>query len=106
MINNKLTGMGVALITPFKTDETIDFDALARIVEHQIKNGTDYLVVCGTTAETPTLTEEEKDDITRFVVNCVAGRLPVVLGIGGNNTKAVVAKLQSYDFTGISAILS
>ncbi|MDO9154552.1 MAG: 4-hydroxy-tetrahydrodipicolinate synthase [Paludibacter sp.] len=106
MINNKLTGMGVALITPFKTDESIDFDALARIVEYQIKSGTDYLVVCGTTAETPTLTEQEKDDVTRFVVNCVAGRLPVVLGVGGNHTKAVVEKLQTADFTGIDAILS
>lgn len=98
--------MGVALITPFKTDESIDFDALARIVEYQIKSGTDYLVVCGTTAETPTLTEQEKDDVTRFVVNCVAGRLPVVLGVGGNHTKAVVEKLQTADFTGIDAILS
>jgi 4-hydroxy-tetrahydrodipicolinate synthase len=106
MINNKLTGMGVALITPFKTDESIDFDALARIVEHQIKNGTDYLVVCGTTAETPTLTEKEKDEVTRFVVNVNAGRLPIVLGVGGNNTKAVVEKLQTYDFSGIDAILS
>jgi len=98
--------MGVALITPFKTDESIDFDALARIVEHQIKNGTDYLVVCGTTAETPTLTDEEKEEVTRFVVNCNNGRLPIVLGVGGNNTKAVVEKLQHYDFTGIDAILS
>lgn len=98
--------MGVALITPFKTDESIDFDALARIVEHQIKNGTDYLVVCGTTAETPTLTEKEKDEVTRFVVNVNAGRLPIVLGVGGNNTKAVVEKLQTYDFSGIDAILS
>ena len=92
--------------TPFKTDESIDFDALARIVEHQIKNGTDYLVVCGTTAETPTLTEKEKDEVTRFVVNVNAGRLPIVLGVGGNNTKAVVEKLQTYDFSGIDAILS
>ena len=106
MINNKLTGMGVALITPFKTDESIDFDALSRIIEHQIKNGTDYLVVCGTTAETPTLTEDEKDEIARFVVDCVSGRVPVVLGVGGNNTKAVVEKLKSNDFTGIDAILS
>jgi len=106
MINNKLTGMGVALITPFKTDESIDFDALARIVEHQIKNGADYLVVCGTTAETPTLTEQEKDEITHFVINRNAGRLPIVLGVGGNNTKAVVEKLQNYDFTGVDAILS
>lgn len=98
--------MGVALITPFKNDETIDFDALARIVEHQIKNGTDYLVVCGTTAETPTLTEKEKVEVTQFIVNCVAGRLPIVLGIGGNNTKAIVEKVTTTDLTGIDAILS
>ena len=106
MLNTKLIGMGVALITPFKEDETIDFDALARLVEHQIKNGTDYLVVCGTTAETPTLTEEEKDEIKSFVVNCAAGRIPIVLGVGGNNTKAVANQLQTKDFTGIDAILS
>lgn len=106
MINNKLTGMGVALITPFKTDESIDFEALSRIVEHQIKNGTDYLVVCGTTAETPTLTEAEKDKVTRFVVDCVSGRLPIVLGVGGNCTKAVVDKITSIDLNGIDAILS
>ena len=106
MLNTKLIGMGVALITPFKEDETIDFDALARLVEHQIKNGTDYLVVCGTTAETPTLTEEEKDEIKSFVVNCAAGRIPIVLGVSGNNTKAVANQLQTKDFTGIDAILS
>jgi 4-hydroxy-tetrahydrodipicolinate synthase len=106
MINNKLTGMGVALITPFKSDESIDFEALARLVEHLVKNGTDYLVVCGTTAETPTLTEKEKEEVTRFVIQVNAGRLPIVLGMGGNNTKAIVEKLQSYDFSGIDAILS
>ena len=98
--------MGVALITPFKNDESVDYDALARLVEHQVKSGTDYLVVCGTTAETPTLTEQEKEDITRFIVHCAAGRLPIVLGVGGNNTKAVVEKLKSTDFSGINAILS
>ncbi len=98
--------MGVALITPFKTDESIDFEALSRLIEYQIKNGTDYLVVCGTTAETPTLTDAEKDKVTRFVVDCVAGRLPVVLGVGGNCTKAVVEKLETFDFSGIDAILS
>lgn len=98
--------MGVALITPFKMDESIDYDALARLVEYQVKNGTDYLVVCGTTAETPTLTEQEKEDVTRFVVQCAAGRIPIVLGLGGNNTKAVVEKLQTTDFTGIDALLS
>lgn len=98
--------MGVALITPFKTDESVDFDALARVVEHLIKNGTDYLVVCGTTAETPTLTENEKYEVTRFVINCNAGRLPIVLGIGGNNTRAIVEQLGNYDLNGVDAILS
>ena len=98
--------MGVALITPFKEDESIDFNALARLVEHQIKNGTDYLVVCGTTAETVTLTEEEKTKVVRFIINCVAGRCPIVLGVGGNNTKAIVDQLQHDDYSGIDAILS
>ena len=106
MINNKLTGMGVALITPFKNDESIDFEALARLIEHQVKNGTDYLVVCGTTAETPTLTDREKEAVTRFVVEQVAGRLPIVLGMGGNNTKSIVETLHTYDFKGIDAILT
>src|ERR1035437_3230652 len=106
MINNKLTGMGVALITPFKNDESVDFDALARLVEYQIKNGTDYLVVLGTTAETSTLTEQEKEDVTRFVIQCAAKRIPIVLGVGGNNTKAVVEKLKTTEFSGIDAILS
>lgn len=98
--------MGVALITPFKSDESVDFDALARLVEYQIKNGTDYLVVLGTTAETPTLTEQEKEDVTRFVIQCAAKRIPIVLGVGGNNTKAVVEKLKTTDFSGVDAILS
>jgi 4-hydroxy-tetrahydrodipicolinate synthase len=106
MINSRLKGMGVALVTPFKKDETIDFEALARVVEYQIKSGTDYLVVCGTTAETPTLTESEKDEVKKFVLEINRGRLPVVLGIGGNNTRAIVEKVQSTDLTGIEAILS
>jgi 4-hydroxy-tetrahydrodipicolinate synthase len=105
-INNKLIGMGVALITPFKSDDSIDFDALGRLVEYIINNNADYLVVCGTTAETPTLTDKEKEEIARFVVRCNAGRLPVVLGIGGNNTKEVVEKVKTSDLTGIDAILS
>lgn len=106
MTKSTFTGMGVALITPFKNDESVDFDALQRLVEYQIKNGTDYLVVCGTTAETATLTEEEKDAITQFVVSVNAGRLPIVLGIGGNNTQAVVEKITHQDLHGIDAILS
>ncbi|MDO9635110.1 MAG: 4-hydroxy-tetrahydrodipicolinate synthase [Paludibacter sp.] len=106
MINTKLKGMGVALVTPFKDDESIDFDALARIVEYQIKNGTDYFVVCGTTAETPTLTEQEKEDVKKFVVTINNGRLPIVYGIGGNNTKSIVEKVKNTDLTGVDAILS
>jgi len=105
-INNKLIGMGVALITPFKSDDSIDFDALGRLVEYIINNNADYLVVCGTTAETPTLTDKEKDEIARFVVQCNAGRLPIVLGIGGNNTRQVVEKVKTSDLSGIDAILS
>ncbi|MBP8903589.1 MAG: 4-hydroxy-tetrahydrodipicolinate synthase [Paludibacteraceae bacterium] len=106
MLNSKLVGMGVALITPFKEDESIDFDALTKIIEHQIKNGTDYLVVCGTTAETPTLTGEEKEEIKRFVAQTAAGRIPLVYGIGGNNTREVVRQVTTTDLTGYDAILS
>lgn len=106
MINSRLKGMGVALVTPFKKDESIDFEALARVVEYQIKSGTDYLVVCGTTAETPTLTENEKEEVKKFVLEINRGRLPVVLGIGGNNTRAIIEKVQTTDLTGIEAILS
>ena len=106
MINSKLKGMGVALVTPFKDDETIDFDALARFVEYQIKNGTDYFVVCGTTAETPTLTNIEKEEIKKFVLDINNGRLPVVYGIGGNDTRQIIETIQQTDLTGIDAILS
>ena len=80
MAQINLRGMGVALITPFNEDETIDFPALARLVEYQIQNGIDYLVVLGTTAETPTLTEEEKARVRSFVIEKVAGRIPIVMG--------------------------
>jgi 4-hydroxy-tetrahydrodipicolinate synthase len=106
MINNKLTGMGVALITPFKEDESVDYTALGRLVDYQIKNGIDYVVVLGTTAETATLTEEEKKQVTAFIINRVKARIPVVLGVGGNCTRAVVDELKTKDFTGVDAILS
>lgn len=98
--------MGVALITPFKDDESIDFDALSRLIEYQIQNGIDYLVVLGTTAETPTLTEEEKNEVLSFVVERVKDRVPVVLGLGGNNTRAIVDRLKTETFPGVDAILS
>ena len=106
MAQINLKGMGVALITPFHEDGTIDFPALARLVEYQIQNGIDYLVVLGTTAETPTLTEEEKAEVRAFVIEKVAGRVPIVLGMGGNNTRAIVEALKTGRFDGVDAILS
>jgi 4-hydroxy-tetrahydrodipicolinate synthase len=101
-----LKGLGVALITPFKEDESVDYDALGRLIDYQIQNGVDYIVTLGTTAETPTLTASEKENITRLVIDRVHGRVPVILGAGGNNTGAVVETLKTGDFRGIDAILS
>lgn len=106
MIQVNLKGMGVALITPFKEDESIDFEALGKLIDFQLNNGIDYLVVLGTTAETPTLSDTEKKQIIRFAVERVKGRVPIVLGVGGNCTKSVVEKLKNDDFAGIDAILS
>lgn len=106
MARINLSGIGVALITPFKEDESIDFDAFARLLDYQIQNGTDYLVVLGTTAETPTLSEDEKDEIKRFVVERTRGRIPLVLGVGSNNTRSVVEHLNSDYLKGYDAVLS
>ena len=104
MADINLKGMGVALITPFKEDESVDYEALGKLVDYQVQNGTDYLVVLGTTAETPTLTEEEKKNIISLVVTRVRGRIPIVLGVGGNCTRSVVEKLKTDNFEGIDAI--
>ena len=106
MADINLKGMGVALITPFKDDESVDYDALSKLVDYQVQNGTDYLVVLGTTAETPTLTEEEKKKIISLVVTKVNSRIPIVLGVGGNCTRTIVEKLKNDNFDGIDAILS
>lgn len=98
--------MGVALITPFKEDESIDYDALLRMVDYLLQNNADFLCVLGTTAETPTLTDDEKRTIKKLVVERVNGKVPIMLGVGGNNTRAVATQLQNDDFTGIDAILS
>lgn len=98
--------MGVALITPFKEDESVDYDALSLLVDYQLQNGTDYLVVLGTTAETPTLTENEKNQIIELVVSRVNGQIPIILGEGGNNTRAIVENLKNKDYRGIDGILS
>ena len=102
----KLHGMGIALITPFKADKSIDFKALATLIDYQIMNGADYLVVLGTTAETPTLTTEERREVREFVANRVNGRVPLVLGLGGNSTTAVVEELKNTDLSSFCAILS
>lgn len=106
MTELNLRGLGVALITPFNNDGSVDFEALSRLIDFQLDNGTNYIVVLGTTAETPTLSMQEKKEVSRFIVNIVNGRVPVVLGIGGNNTAALVEELKTTDFKGISAILS
>ena len=106
MIQTKLKGMGVALITPFKEDESVDYDALMRMVDYLLQNNADFLCVLGTTAETPTLTEEEKKTIKKMVIDRVNGRIPILLGVGGNNTRAIVETLKNDDFTGVDAILS
>ena len=101
-----LIGTGVALITPFKSDLSVDHQALAAVVEFNITNGVDYLVISGTTGESATITAKEKKEITATVIQANNGRMPLVIGIGGNNTKAVVEELQSTDLSPFTAILS
>lgn len=101
-----LKGMGVALITPFKQDKSVDFPALARLLEYIIQNKADYIVVLGTTAETATLTEDEKKAVKEFVIERVNRRVPLVLGVGGNNTKALTDYLKENDLSAFNAILS
>ncbi len=106
MLKVDLRGLGVALITPFKEDNSIDYEALSRLVQFHLESGTDYIVALGTTAETPTLSKKEKHKVVRFIVEQVNGKIPVVMGIGGNNTADLVNDLESTDFSGINAILS
>ncbi len=101
-----ITGTGVALITPFKNDFSVDTDALKRIVNFQIDNGIDYLVVLGTTAESATLSKEEKELVIATIIEANAGRLPLVLGVGGNNTHEVVQELKTRSLSAFTAILS
>jgi 4-hydroxy-tetrahydrodipicolinate synthase len=102
----EIIGTGTALITPFKKDYSVDTEALAAIVEHQIAHGTDYFVVLGTTGESATLSESEKQTVIDTIREANNGRLPLVLGVGGNNTAAVCDKMQHADLQGFSAILS
>lgn len=101
-----LTGTGVALVTPFHKDGSIDFKSLQTLVNHQIKGKTEYLVVLGTTGESVTLSKDEKKAVAGFVVEAADGKIPVVLGVGGNNTRECAAAINEFDLDGISAILS
>ncbi len=102
----ELRGTGVAMVTPFNADGTVDFQSLEKLTNHLIEGGVNYLVVMGTTGESVTLTKEEKKAVLSSILETSSGRIPVVLGVGGNNTADVVAQLQSLDTTGLTAILS
>ena len=106
MKQNIFRGLGIALITPFTEQGEVDYEALQRLVEYQIENGADFLCILATTGETPCLSKEERLKIKDFIVSLVKGRLPVVVGCGGNNTAAVVEELKTGDFKGIDGILS
>ena len=101
----KLQGLGVALITPFHSDGKVDYPALQRMVEHLISGGCDFLVVLGTTAETPTLSPEEQRSVVDFVVEVNANRMPVVVGVSGNNTVELCSRIRTWDLEGIDAFL-
>lgn len=106
MAQNIFRGLGIALVTPFKTDGSIDYEALGRLVDYQLDNGADFLCILATTGETPCLSRDEKELIKRQIVEQVKGRVPILMGCGGNNTAAVVEELENGDFLGIDGILS
>lgn len=106
MSQNIFKGLGIALITPFTTSGAVDYTALKKLVEYQLKNGADFFCILATTGETPTLTEDEKQKIKDLVVEVVAGRVPILIGCGGNNTMAIVEELHTRDFSGIDGVLS
>jgi 4-hydroxy-tetrahydrodipicolinate synthase len=106
MVRNIFKGLGIALVTPFKEDGSVDYKSLVRLVEYQLDNGADFLCILATTGETPVLTADEKQKIKETIVSLVGGRVPILMGCGGNNTAAIVEELQTRDFKGIDGILS
>ena len=106
MKNNIFKGTGIALITPFKADFSVDTEALTKIVNHVIDNGADFLVVLGTTSEAPTLTGEEKNLVINTILKANNSRLPIMIGMGGNNTQGVIDAIKAQNFDGIQGILS
>ena len=105
-LRKTLSGTGVALVTPFKKNFEVDYDALGKLIDFDIDNGVEYLITLGTTGETPTLSKQEKFDIIDFTYNKVNGRVPVVVGIGGNNTQEVIENVTSYPLDKAIAVLS
>ncbi len=105
-MNKKFEGVGIAIVTPFKNDLSVDHEALTNIVNFNIENGMDYIVISGTTGESVTVTSDEKQAIIKTIQTANNNRVPLVLGIGGNNTSQVIGEIQNTDFTGIDAILS
>ncbi len=106
MINHKLSGVGAAMITPFTREGRVDYEALGRMIDYVIEGGVDYIVALGTTAETPTLYMPERAVIAMFITNHIAGRVPLVMGVGGNSTSEVLDQLREFDLRGADAILS
>ena len=106
MNRKKFKGLGIALVTPFTKEGKVDFTALRRLLDYQLSNGIDFICLLGTTAETPTLSVEERQQVKDLVVEKVNGQVPILMGCGGNNTAAVVEQIQTGDFTGIEGILS
>ncbi|HEX7410912.1 MAG TPA: 4-hydroxy-tetrahydrodipicolinate synthase, partial [Bacteroidales bacterium] len=105
-MDNRFKGTGVALVTPFHKQSTIDFSSLEKLLEHTIMNGVNYLVVLGTTGESVTLSKEEKYAVMQFVVEITNKRVPIVLGVGGNNTQDIINNLRTNSMDGVDAILS
>ena len=102
----KFKGTGVAIVTPFKNDSSIDFAALGRVINHVISGGVNYIVAMGTTGESVTLTKDEKKAIISYVVEAIDNRVPIVIGIGGNNTQEVINSIRHANLTGVDGILS
>ena len=106
MVRNIFKGLGIALITPFCEDGSVDYKSLVRLMEYQLDNGADFFCILATTGETPCLTKEEKQKIKDLVVSTVKGRVPILMGCGGNNTAAIIEELKTGDFHGIDGVLS
>jgi len=105
-MSNKFKGLGVAMVTPFNQEKEIDYNATERLIEHLIGGGVNYLVVLGTTGETATLSDKEKKVLVKFVIKQNKKRVPIIVGVGGNNTKHVIESIDNYDYDDIDAILS